>query len=220
MSIGMASFFNQIAMMIVQIVLNNSLKKYGALSEFGDSIPIACAGIVTKVNQIVFSVIIGLGQGTQPIESFNYGAKKYGRVKEAYRLAITAGLIISITAFILFQAFPKQIISLFGEGSDEYYQFGVNFFRTYLFFTWLCCFQPITSTFFTSIGKPIKGVFLSLTRQIIFFLPLLIILPHFYGINGILYTGPAADLLSAIVTIAMAAYEFKIIKKQENALNI
>ena len=218
MSIGMASFFNQIAMMIVQIVLNNSLKKYGALSEFGDSIPIACAGIVMKVNQIVFSIIIGLGQGTQPIESFNYGAKKYSRVREAYRLATTVGLAIAIFSFIMFQVFPRQIISAFGEGSEQYYRFGTDFFRKFLFFTWLCCFQPITSTFFTSIGKPVKGIFLSLTRQIIFFLPFLIILPRFFGIDGILYTGPVADFLSAIVTIAMAWHEFNIMKKQESEL--
>ena len=86
-SIGLASFCNQIAMMIVQIVLNNSLKYYGSLSEYGESIPIACAGIVMKVNQIVFSFAIGLGQGSQPIESFNYGARKYGRVKRAYILS-------------------------------------------------------------------------------------------------------------------------------------
>lgn len=219
-SIGMASFFNQIAMMVVQIVLNNYLRYYGALSEFGSEIPIACAGIVMKVNQVIFSVVIGLGQGTQPIESFNYGAKQYGRVREAYRLAITTGAIISIVSFVLFQVFPKQIISLFGSGSESYYKFGVSYFRIFLFFTWLNCLQPITSTFFTSIGKPIKGVFLSLTRQIIFFLPALIILPLFIGINGVLYTGPIADLLSAVVTIAMAAFEFKLMKKEEKLMSV
>ncbi|MBQ3915985.1 MAG: polysaccharide biosynthesis C-terminal domain-containing protein [Ruminococcus sp.] len=85
--VGMASCFNQLAIAVVQIVLNNSLKHYGALSEYGDSEPLACAGIVMKVNMIVFSIVIGLAQGTQPIESFNYGARNYGRVKKAYRLA-------------------------------------------------------------------------------------------------------------------------------------
>lgn len=214
-SIGMASFFNQIAMMVVQIVLNNSLRHYGALSAYGESVPLACAGIVMKVNQVVFSIVIGLGQGTQPIESFNYGAKKYDRVRKAYLLAIKTGAAISIISFILFQIFPRQILSLFGDGSDSYFEFGISYFRVFLFFTWANCVQPITSTFFTSIGKPIKGVFLSLTRQIIFFLPLLIVLPLVFGIDGILYTGPIADCISAVIGISMAAYEFKTMRRME-----
>lgn len=214
-SIGMASFFNQIAMMVVQIVLNNSLRHYGALSAYGESVPLACAGIVMKVNQVVFSIVIGLGQGTQPIESFNYGAKKYDRVRKAYLLAIKTGAAISIISFILFQIFPRQILSLFGDGSDSYFEFGISYFRVFLFFTWANCVQPITSTFFTSIGKPTKGVFLSLTRQIIFFLPLLIVLPLVFGIDGILYTGPIADCISAVIGISMAAYEFKVMRELE-----
>lgn len=214
-SIGMASFFNQIAIGIVQVVLNNSLKNYGALSKYGESEPIACCGIVMKVNMIVFAIVIGLAQGTQPIESFNYGAKKYDRVRSAYKLAVTVGAGVSIVAFILFHLFPRQILSLFGSGTDTYYELGEKFFKIFLFFTWINCLQPITSTFFTSIGKPIKGVFLSLTRQIIFFMPLLLILPHYFQIDGIIYTGPVADLLSAVVAISMAAYEFRNIRKLE-----
>ena len=212
-SIGMASCFNQLAIAVVQIVLNNSLSHYGGLSEYGSSEPIACAGIVMKVNMIVFSIVIGLAQGTQPIESFNYGARQYDRVKKAYRLAVITGAGISVVAFIMFQIFPKQILSVFGKGSETYFTFGVRFFRIFLFFTWINCLQPITSTFFTSIGKPIKGVFLSLTRQILFFIPFLLILPLFFGIDGIIYTGPTADLLSAIVAIVMAGYEFKLMNK-------
>lgn len=214
-SIGMASFFNQIAMMVVQIVLNNSLRHYGALSVYGEAVPLACAGIVMKVNQVIFSVVIGLGQGTQPIESFNYGAKRYDRVRKAYLLAIKTGAAISIISFVMFQLFPRQILSLFGDGSDSYFEFGISYFRVFLFFTWANCVQPITSTFFTSIGKSIKGVFLSLTRQIIFFLPLLIVLPLIFGIDGILYTGPIADCISAVIGISMAAYEFKIMRRLE-----
>lgn len=214
-SIGMASCFNQLAMMVVQIVLNNSLTYYGGLSEYGESIPLACAGIVMKVNQVFFAIVIGIGQGTQPIESFNYGAAQYSRVKQAYWEAIIAGGSISMISFILFQIIPKQLISLFGSGSDAYYQFGVNFFRIFLFFTWINCLQPITATFFTSIGKPVKGIFLSLTRQIIFLLPLILILPKFMGIDGILYAGPGADVLAAIVTIGMMFFEFRNMTKLE-----
>ena len=103
MALGTASFFNQVAMMIVQIVLNKSLTHYGELSEYGAAIPLACAGIVTKVGQLFFSVIIGISQGTQPIESFNYGAKQFGRVREAYNLAVRAGAIISVVSFLIFR---------------------------------------------------------------------------------------------------------------------
>lgn len=214
-SIGMASFFNQIAIGIVQVVLNNSLRHYGELSKYGESEPIACCGIVMKVNMIVFAIVIGLAQGTQPIESFNYGAKQYDRVRKAYKLAVTAGAGVSIIAFVLFHLFPREILSLFGGGTDTYYELGEKFFRTFLFFTWINCLQPITSTFFTSIGKPIKGVFLSLTRQIIFFIPCLVIFPLYFQIDGIIYTGPVADLLSAVVAISMAMYEFRNIRKLE-----
>lgn len=213
--IGTAAFFNQIAMVVVQVVCNNSLKHYGALSIYGESIPIACSGIVMKTNMVFFSIVIGLAQGSQPIESFNYGAGEFDRVRQAYRLALASAFCISLFSFLMYQFFPRQILSLFGKGSDLYFEFGIKFFRIFLLFTWANCLQPITSTFFTSIGKPVKGIFLSLTRQIIFFLPLLLVLPLMFGINGILYSGLGADILSAIVAVIMAYYEFKDMKKLE-----
>lgn len=215
MALGTASFFNQVAMMIVQIVLNKSLTHYGELSEYGAAIPLACAGIVTKVGQLFFSVIIGISQGTQPIESFNYGAKQFGRVREAYNLAVRAGAIISVVSFLIFQVFPGEILALFGTGSDAYFKFGIKFLRVYLFFTFVNFLQPITSTFFTSIGKPQKGTFLSLTRQIVFLLPLTLILPLFVGIDGIMYAAPVADCLAAVIAITMAVKEFCEMKKLE-----
>lgn len=217
MAIGMASCINQLAMMVVQIAMNNLLKHYGALSAYGESIPIAVSGIVMKVNQITFSIVIGLGQGAQPIISFNYGAEKYERVRKAFRSAITVGAAVAVSAFILFQLFPREIIAAFGTGSDEYFDFGVKFFRVFLFFTWLNCLQPIASTFFTSIGKSVKGAFLSLTRQILFLLPPMIVLPLFMGIDGILWSGPLADLLSGIACVIMLIVEFRIMRRQENA---
>ena len=116
-----------------------------------------------------------------------------------------------------FQLFPRQILGVFAnnQASEGYYEFGSKFFRTFLFFTWLNCLQPITSTFFTSIGKSVKGIFLSLTRQIMFFLPVLIVLPILMGINGITYAGPVADALSAVVAIVMAMIEFRNMKDLE-----
>lgn len=213
--IGMASFFNQMAMMLVQIVMNNSLTHYGALSIYGEAIPLACVGIVMKVNQVFFSVVIGLAQGSQPVESFNYGAEYYDRVRKAFRLVATAGVVISMISFVLFQVFPRQILALFGTGEPEYFTFGVRCFRVFLFFIWLDALQPITSVFFTSIGKPAKGIFLSLTRQILFFMPFLLILPRYMGIDGCIYAGPIADAMSAVVTVIMAYMEFKKMPRTE-----
>lgn len=215
MAIGMGSFFNQLAIMLVQIVLNNSLKFYGALSHYGKDIPIACAGIVMKVSQIFFSVVIGIAQGTQPIESFNYGARNYKRVKEAYKMACLAGGVVSMTSFLLFQIFPRQILAAFGDGTPEYFEFGTKYFRVFLFFTCLNFLQPITSTFFTSIGKSIKGVFLSLTRQILFLIPLLLILPRFFGIDGVVYAGPISDIVASATAVGMMLFEFKLMSKME-----
>lgn len=208
-SLGTSSFFNQIAMMVVQIVMNNSLTYYGALSAYGESIPLACAGIITKVNQVFFSVVIGLSQGLQPIASFNYGARQFGRAKQVCLLALRAGLLISVAAFLVFQFLPRQIIALFGNGSEKYFQFAVAYFRIYLFCTFLNCVQPISSTFFTAIGKPKKGIFLSLTRQILFLLPLIVIFPLFLGIDGIMYAGPVADVVAGIVSAGMIAAEIR-----------
>lgn len=208
-SLGMAPCSNQLAMMVVQIIMNQSLKHYGALSVYGESIPIACAGIITKVNMIFMSFVIGLSQGLQPIASFNYGADKKMRVKEAYMKAISVGALMAVVAFLCFQIFPRPIISVFGAGSEMYYTFAVNYFRIFLFFTFVNFLQPITSNFFTAIGKPKRGSFLALTRQIIFLLPLLIIFPFITGIDGIMYAGPVADCLAAVVSGVMVTKEIR-----------
>lgn len=223
-SLGAAPCSNQLAMMLVQIVMNKSLKYYGSLSVYGESIPIACAGIITKVNQVFMAFIIGISQGVQPIVSFNYGSGKYRRVKSAYLMAASYGFGLALIAFLLFQFAPRQIISLFGNGSDAYYSFAENYFRIFLFFTFLNFLQPITSNFFTAIGKPKGGIFLSLTRQIIFLLPLIVVLPLLMGIDGIMYAGPVADFMAWLTSTAMAAYELHrpiyggLTKEKEKAL--
>ncbi len=208
-SLGAAPCSNQISMMVVQIVMNKSLKYYGGLSDYGEAVPIACAGIISKVNMLFMSFIIGISQGLQPIVSFNYGAGKYGRVKRAYLQAIGCGMVMAVAAFCLFQFAPRQIISIFGNGSKEYYQFAIQYFKIFLFFTFLNFMQPISSNFFTAIGKPRHGVWLSLTRQIIFLLPLILLLPIWLGIDGIMYAGPIADLMAAVVATAMVGAELR-----------
>ncbi|MGN0352066.1 MAG: MATE family efflux transporter [Roseburia sp.] len=208
-SLGAAPCSNQLSMMIVQIVMNKSLKYYGGLSIYGEAIPIACAGIISKVNMLFMSFIIGISQGLQPIVSFNYGAGKYDRVKRAYLQAITCGFVIAAIAFCLFQFAPRQIISIFGNGSKEYYQFAIQYFKIFLFFTFLNFMQPISSNFFTSIGKPKRGIWLSLTRQIIFLLPLIVLFPLWMGIDGIMYAGPVSDLMAAVVSAIMVVAELR-----------
>ena len=127
--------------------------------------------------------------------------------------------MISVSSFFLFQFAPGWLLGLFGEGSDAYFEFGVKTFRVLLLLTFLNFLQPVTSTFFTSIGKAIKGAFLSLTRQILFLLPLVILLPRFWGIDGILVAGPIADALSAVTAVLMVLYEFNLMKKEEGAHN-
>lgn len=208
-SLGMAPCSNQVAMMVVQIIMNQSLKHYGFHSIYGENIPIACAGIITKVNMIFMSFVIGLSQGLQPIASFNYGAGKKGRVKEAYIKAISIGAVLAVIAFLMFQFFPRQIISIFGDGSELYYQFAIRYFHVFLFFTFVNFMQPITSNFFTAIGKPKVGSFLALTRQILFLLPLILLFPLFLGIDGIMYAGPVADCLAAVVCFIMVYRELR-----------
>jgi Na+-driven multidrug efflux pump len=218
-TIGMASFFNQLAMMVVQVVINQLLNTYGEKSVYGATVALAAAGIVMKVAQVFFSFIIGLAQGSQPIESFNYGAKNYKRVRDALWFTLGISAVLSVGASLLFNIFPAQILSLFGEGDGTYVEFGVRFFRIYLFGVIFNFFQPVVSTFFTSIGKAYKGVFLSLTRQFLFLLPLLLILPRHFGIDGILYAAPVSDTIALIITLVMMGIELKGIKKLEAQQN-
>lgn len=214
-SLGAAACFNQLSLMVVQIVLNNSLTHYGAQSHYGSEIPLAVVGIISKVNFIFMAVIIGIAQGNQPIVGFNYGAKKYSRVRSAYRLAAVAGLCVSTLGFILFQLFPTQIVGIFGEGSPEYFQFAERYFRVFMLCFFAIGLQPVTSNFFTSIGKAKMGILLSLTRQIIVLLPLILIFPLFFGVDGLMYAGPFSDGISAVLAILLAAREFRAMKALE-----
>lgn len=217
-SLGMSNSLNQVALTFVQIVLNNSLTYYGAQSIYGTDIPLAACGIVMKTNAILIAVIIGLSQGSQPIVGFNYGAEKYDRVISVYKLAITCNLVISFIGFIAFQFFPSQIISIFGSGDALYYEFAVKFMRIFLFMVILNGVQILSSNFFAAIGKPVKGLILSMTRQVIFLIPLLIILPLFFGLNGILFSAPIADIIAFITTTIVVTKELNIIRKKEKTV--
>lgn len=217
-SLGMAGCVNQLAMMAVQIALNNTLTTYGALSPYGAEIPLACAGIIIKVNMINLSFVIGISQASQPIIGFNYGAHKYARVRQTYQCAALATTVISIIAFVCFQLFPRPIIGIFGGGSEEYFQFAERFFRIFMFFTFLNGIHLITSNFFASIGKAIRGALLSLTRQIFFLLPLVLLLPRALGVDGVMYAGPIADGAAFLLAAFFMISEMRTLRRQEQAL--
>ncbi|KXO16575.1 MATE family efflux transporter [Peptoniphilus sp. GNH] len=207
--LGMAPFINQLALMFFQIVLNNTLTYYGARSDYGSDIPLAVVGVISKVNIIYLAFTLGICQGCQPVMGFNYGAKSYKRVKETFFKGLRAVMIISVIAFLIFQIFPLQLLKIFGKGSDLYYRFGIKYFRIFLAMTFINGIQPICSFFFTSIGKAKKGTFISLTRQIVFLIPLIIIFSRLFGIEGVLFTGPIADFAAASLAVYLASLEIK-----------
>ena len=212
-SLGMASCINQIAMAIVQITMNNTLRYYGARSMYGSEIPLACVGVISKVNMVFMAIAIGISQGCQPIWGFNYGAHNYDRVREAYKKAFAICIVLGVVFFGCFQLFPRQIVSIFGSGSEVYFHFAERYFRIFMFVTFLNGIQPMSSGFFTSIGKSKLGIVVSLTRQIIFLLPLILIIPLFMGIDGVMYAGPIADGAAALVAIRFAEREMKALQQ-------
>lgn len=216
-TLGLSGGFNQLAMMAVQITMNNVLSYYGNQSIYGGNIPLAVSGIIIKINMIIMAFIIGTGQGSQPIIGFNYGARNYKRVIDTYKLSVFITTMMAIIASILFQLFQRQIVSMFGDGSELYFSFAEEYMRIYMLFMVVNGVQPVTGSFFTSIGKAFKGAFIAMTRQIIFLLPLIIILPKIFGIDGVMYAGPIADAMALIVTILFIRREIKNIKKLEES---
>ena len=214
-ALGTSPFIFQCSALIIQIVTNNLLKIYGAKSIYGSEIPIAVAGIVMKINVIFIAIVLGLTQGAQPIAGYNYGARKYTRVREILNLTLKAAFVISIVAFSIFQIFPVQIISVFGSGSELYFKYGTKYMRIFLFFIFLNGIQGAITLFLTSIGRAFQGAVLSLVRQIISLLPLLIILPYFMGVDGIMFAFPIADLVAFIVSVVILKKEMKKIPKKD-----
>lgn len=210
MKLGLSNFINQIIMMVVNITLNNMLKTYGAMSIYGEDIPLAVSGVVAKLNSIVSAFSVGLAQGCQPIWGFNLGAKNFGRVKETYKKALVAALCVGFVVFLAFQLFPAQIVSIFGSGEKLYYEFAAKYMRIYLMLVLVQTVQPLSVNYFTGIGNMKQGVLISLSRQGFLLLPMLIVFPMiFSGINGILYAGPVSDAIACVLALSMVAYNFK-----------
>lgn len=218
--LGVSNFINHMIMMFVNIVLNNMLTKYGALSIYGSDIPLAVSGIAAKLNSVLAAFAVGLAQGCQPILGFNMGAGNYQRVKETYKKALSVAILIGLVAFALFQLLPTQIISIFGTGEELYFQFAERYLRIYMMMVCVYSVQPMTVNYFTGIGNVKQGIVISLSRQGFFLIPLLLILPIFFGINGVLYAGPIADFLACVLALTMISYNFKKLSdKSEKSAN-
>ncbi|QPK93852.1 MATE family efflux transporter [Actinomyces sp. zg-332] len=219
-ALGMSPFIFQISATFIQIILNNLLNHYGSLSAYGSEIPIAIAGIVSKINIIFISLVIGFTQGAQPIIGYNYGARNYERVHQTIKLLLKITLVISVIAFAVFEIFPKELISIFGTADERYFEFGSKYMRITLFFTFIAGASISSSTFFTSIQKPKIGVMLSLLKQVLLLLPLLVILPKFLEIDGILYATPVADFLSFLLAMHLLRLQLKKIPKENKNPNV
>ncbi len=208
-TLGLTPFIFQISTMIIQITLNNLLKIYGAESVYGSDIPIAVAGIISKINVIFTSIVLGVVQGSQPVCSFNYGAGNYRRVRETLKLWIVTVFSISLVIFAIFMIFPRPIFELFGEGTELYFEFAVKYLRVFLFFVYLNGIQVAATTFFPTIGKAGKGVFLSLSKNIMLQLSLLFLLSHFFGLDGIMFSYPITDFIACAIAVIMVWLEMR-----------
>ena len=210
---GLSSFITQFAITIVMALTNNLLASYGASSVYGAEIPLTATGIVMKVNQIMIAILLGVATGTQPILGFNYGAKNFKRVKKALEISLVVSEVVCILAFLIFQFTPMTVVSLFGSEEGLYNEFAVKAFRIFLMLCPLTGFQTIAAVYLQAVGKPVKSAILSLARQIIFFVPTALILPTFLGVEGVLWTGPVADGLAFLLSLALLLYEREHLKK-------
>lgn len=208
-ALGAGPAFNFLTQVLVQIMLNTSLRAYGAASVYGSEAVLAAVGVANKVNTLSSAVVQGFTNGMQPIVSFNYGRKNYRRVKEMVTLVLRRVLGIGFVIFLLYQLIPGQITACFGSGSDLYFVFAKRYFRVFLMLVALNGLQSSVGGFFSAEGRPKMSILISLTRQVILLPISLLILPPRFGISGILASGPIADGGMAILACILLRKEFR-----------
>ena len=201
--LGISSFITQMALVVAMATRNNVLVTYGAKSKYGSDIPVTTLGITMKTFTIIMSIVIGLSAGAQPIFGYNYGSGKYDRVKKTFKLVAVLSTIICTLAFFLAQLKPMAIISIFGSESDLYNEFAIKCMKIYLMLIPTVGIQIMSGIFFQALGYPIQASILSLSKQIIFQLPVTILLPVFMGVEGVLWAGPVSDVLAFTTMIVM-----------------
>ena len=206
--LGISTFITQMSIVATSLVGNMMLAKWGAQSAYGADIPIAVMGIAMKVFTIVINIVVGLLVGAQPILGFNYGAGKYDRVKETFRIAMIGTVAVGVVATVVFECFPDLVINIFGVQNGLYMEFARKMFRIFLMLVTFTLSIKAISIFFQAVGEPKKATASSLIRDIVCFVPLCLILPNFFGIDGILYAAPVADVVGMAVagTLAVRFY--------------
>lgn len=198
-SLGISSGITSLVACIMQVVMNNSLVYYGNQTEITGDVALSAMGIVMKIAMILASVCIGFGIGAQPILGFNLGAKKYTRVRHTYLLAVSIATGSILIGWAVCQLAPHVVLSLFGKENQTFTDFAVRCLRIYLGGIFCAGFQIVSTNYFQATGQPLKASLLSMLRQLILLIPLLLILPLFFGLNGLLYAGPCADISSAVI---------------------
>ena len=213
-SIGAAGSLNQAAMFVMNLVLNSSLSRYGALSSYGGSEALAAAGVVTKINFLFYSTIVGCSIGGQPIMGFNFGAGNYDRVKKTSYLIFRYAFFIGAVETACFWFFPHQILSLFGGGAGGYEEFALRYMHEFMLLVVLAGVLPVSMNTMVSIKQPRKGIIISLSKQLVL-ITLLLILPRFMGINGVLCSGPIADFLVAVAAFIVIRGAFRALGEEQ-----
>lgn len=209
LSLGFPSLLTQAMTALVQITLNNLMRRYGAVSVYGSDIALSVYGMMVKVYQIAHSMFVGVSSAVQPINGFNFGAKHYERVHRTYSLAIRVSLGISALWFLVFMLLPRQIGSLFVSDSELYLDCSAHVFRIYMMAFFVYGFHMTTASFFQGIGKPVRSLLIPLVRQGVFLIPLALLLSGRYGLDGALYAVPIADVLVFLLSAGLVLLEFR-----------
>lgn len=208
LKLGTSSFITQMTIVIISLVCNIMLAKYGAISRYGVDIPIAIIGIESKVFTVVINLVVGIVLGCQPIIGYNIGAKNYARVRQLYKSILICTVIIGVVSTALFELAPQAVVGIFGKPTnipnpEDYWVFAEKTFRIFLSLVTFTCIIKMTSIFFQAVGKPMQAVISSMIRDIVCFIPLILILPMFLGIEGILFAAPIADFIAMIVAASL-----------------
>lgn len=207
LALGICSFLSQISLVAAMAAINNMIRKYGAMDVvFGQEqyaqIPMAVVGIVMKFFQIVISVVVGMAAGCIPIVGYNMGAGLNKRVKEIFTKLLLAEAVVGVLAFVIVEFFPAGLIGIFGAANESVYytDFAIRAFRIYLCMVVLACVNKAAFIFLQAMGKAAASTMLSMVREIVFGVGFALLLPKFYGLDGVLYSMPVSDILTFIIS--------------------
>lgn len=199
--LGLCSFLAQISLVIAMAATNSMLVKYGAQSEFGADIPLTVLGIVMKVFQIIIAITIGMSAGCIPIVGYNYGAKRFDRCRGVLWRLMAAEFVLGAVSLVITQCFPLQLISIFGSEDALYERFAVLAFRIYLCMLPLATVNKAAFIFMQALGRPVESAGLSFFREVLLAVPLVMLLPKAFGLMGVLYSMPAADVITFLASL-------------------